>query len=253
MKSFSLKGLYVKLLDVLFPKGKTCALCGAELVAKTRYNLCASCIERLPEIGERRCICCGTEINNEADYCISCQNNDHFFEANRAPLKYEGVAEAMIKKLKFGGKRYIAEELGKLMSDEYIKSGFACDVLCFVPMSTAEQSERGFNQAELLANEVSGRLNITGEKLLVKVRDTSGQKHLTGRERRDNLKGVFALADRAAVKGKSVLVIDDVFTTGATINECARTLKRGGAKAVYSLTACITQYKLPTEPPSPAQ
>jgi Predicted amidophosphoribosyltransferases len=247
MKTVFLKSAFSKLADALFPKGKTCVNCKNELIAKTRYNLCADCIEKLPYVGEHRCISCGIEINNEADYCISCQNYDHFFEKNRAPLKYEGIGECLIKKLKFGGKRYLAEELGKLMTDEYIAVQFPCEVVTFVPMSGSEEKERGFNQAELLAKEVSKRLNMPLLTLLAKVRDTSGQKHLSGRERRDNLKGVFAVTDQKEAKGKTILIVDDVFTTGATINECARTLKRGGAKAVYSLTACVTQYKLPTE------
>lgn len=242
-----LKTTWNRFLDLVYPSGLTCVNCGAELVAETRYNLCASCTEKLPNLAEHRCKICGCEILNEADYCNNCQRFDHFFEANRAPLKYEGIATDLVKKLKFGNKQYIATELGKLMADEYLLANYNCDIITFVPMSDKEKKERGFNQSELLAREVSKRLNLPLSSALKKVKETDTQKQLTAKERRENLKEVFGIFDKSEVKGKIVLLIDDVFTTGATVNECSRILKKAGARQIYSLTACITQFKLEGE------
>lgn len=241
------KKLSASFLNLLFPENLTCVNCGAELLADTRCNFCAECMEKLPFIGKHRCTICGCELINEADYCNNCQKFDHFFERNVAPLKYEGVAAELIKKLKFGNKRYIASELAKLMTDEFILSGAAADIAVFVPMSAKEEKARGFNQSRLIAENVAARLNIPLSEELKKVRETDTQKKLTAAERRENLKSVFALFNKSGLKGKTVLLIDDVFTTGATVNECARVLKKAGVRKVYSLTACITQFKLNAE------
>lgn len=242
------KNIFIKLKNLikmaLYPEDITCTNCGAELISETRYNFCAKCMKELPFIANRRCEICGTEINNEADYCINCMNYDHFFEKNRAPLKYEGIAVSLIKKFKFGNKRYMAKEFCKMLADEYINAGYNCDIIIAVPMSNRELKERGFNQSALIAKETAKRLNLPYSEALIKIRDTSDQKHLKGKERRENLKGVFTVTDKTEVKGKTILLIDDVFTTGATINECSRTLKKSQARAVFSLTVCITQFKL---------
>lgn len=234
-------------LDALFPDGVSCVCCNKELSANTRDNLCAECMEDVLSFSHHRCQVCGVEIKNEADYCTRCMNFDRFFEKNRSPLKYEGVGEKLIKKLKFGGKLYVAEELAKLMCDEYINESYCCDLVCYVPMSDSEKKKRGFNQAELLAEHISKRLNLPLKNALIKTKDTSDQKHLLGKERRENLKGVFSVIAPQDIKGKTVVLIDDVFTTGATVNECSRTLKKAGAKGIYALTACVTQFAVEGE------
>lgn len=231
-------------LRALYPENITCINCGTELVSDTRYSFCSKCLNELPILSNNICLICGTEINNEAMYCINCMNYDHFYEKNRSLLKYEGLAVSLIKRFKFGNKRYIAEEFGKMLADEYLKAEYCCDLIIPVPMSISEYKERGFNQSALLAKEVAKRLNVAYSENLIKVRDTSTQKHLKGIERRKNLKSVFSVCDKAELKGKTILLIDDVFTTGATINECSRTLKKATARAVYSLTVCVTQFKL---------
>ena len=106
-----------------------------------------------------------------------------------------------------------------------------------------EEKERGYNQSELLAKEVGLRTGLSVFDNLKKVKETDRQKKLTAKERRENLKGVFDVVRADEIKGKNVLVIDDVYTTGATINECARVLKRAGARKVYSITAAQTAFK----------
>ncbi len=234
-------------IDALFPQDVSCVCCNQELTADTRYSLCSKCMEDVNNFSAHRCEVCGVEIKNEANYCNRCMNFDRFFEKNRSPLKYEGVGEILVKKLKFGGKIYIADELAKLMSDEYINQGYCCDAVCYVPMSPSEEKKRGFNQAELLATRVAGLLNLQLKNNLLKTKDTSDQKLLSGKERRENLKGVFEVFAPQDLKGKTILLIDDVFTTGATVNECSRVLKKTGARAVYALTACVTQFAIDGE------
>ncbi len=235
-----------RFLSALFPENVTCDKCGAELIAPTRYPLCADCLSKLPLIDGHICSVCGVPVSDEADYCLRCQNTKSYFEINRSPLCYEGTAKGLIYAMKFGGKRYISKTLGAMMSDCFVKYNMKADVAVFVPMTKREKRGRGFNQAQLLANEVSERLRIEVVPALDKVRETRSQKALGAKARAENMKGVFALSAedniKQAVKGKNVLIIDDVFTTGATANECARILLNSGrASRVSVLTAAITK------------
>lgn len=237
------KNAMQKFSDLLYPKGITCVNCGAELIADTRVDLCAKCTEGLVFNEGRRCPICGIGMHNEADYCDNCTKYDKYFDLNRSPLVYDGVGSDLIKKLKFGGKKYIAAELAKLMADEYYSENIKADVILFVPMTDKEIKERGYNQSELLACEMSARLGLPVAEKLVKTKDTDRQKKLSAKERRENLKDVFDVVGKEEIKGKNILIIDDVFTTGATVNECARVLKKAGARKVFSVTACITRFR----------
>ena len=116
-------------LSALYPEGITCDVCGAELVADTRYTLCADCLKRMPFITGHRCLVCGVPIKDEADYCLRCQRTESAFSKNISPLRYDGDARKLVYSLKFGKKKYIAAVLGAMMWDEYIRSGEACGVV----------------------------------------------------------------------------------------------------------------------------
>lgn len=231
----------------LFPENITCDLCGAELTAETRYPLCAACMEKLPVVGEHICKQCGVEIDDEADYCLRCQRVESRFDKNRSPLLYEGAAKGLIYAFKFAGKKYISNTLGAMMADCYLSRGMNADVIAFVPMSRKELRNRGFNQSELLAKNVAQRLNIPLYEALLKTKDTYQQKALTFKERAENLKGVFSVNGdaeiKAAIKDKNVLLVDDVFTTGATADECAKVLLKAKVKSVSVLSAAVTKRK----------
>lgn len=193
--------------DALYPMNCTCDVCGEELVADTRYRLCSECVEKLPFVGEHRCLSCGMPLKDESDYCNRCQYEKFAFVKNRSPLTYEGETKKMIYALKFGRKKYIAQTLGALMADEFLKSGMQADIIVFVPMT---------------------------------------QKELHGKERAINLEGAFSCAFEQ-VKNRRLLLIDDIFTTGATANECAKVLLKAGAREVNVLTSAVTTLKIPME------
>ena len=236
------KRAYNAVDDALFPKNITCDCCGGELVAETRYRLCAKCSEKLPMISGHICQVCGAPINDESDYCIRCQNQESVFERSRSPLVYEGTAKHLIYEMKFLGKQYIAETLGAMMADCFVSNNMSADVIVFVPMTDKEKRKRGFNQAELLAREVGERLNIPVLPALVKIKETPPQKELTREDREKNLDGVFKCVFDE-IRRLNVLLVDDIFTTGATSNECAKALLKGKAKSVNVLTATVTVQK----------
>lgn len=232
--------------ETLYPMNCTCDVCGEELVADTRYRLCADCIEKLPFVKGHICLSCGVPLSDESDYCNRCQYEKGAFTKNRSPLIYDGETKKMIYTLKFGGKKYLAETLGALMADKYLDCDMQSDIIVFVPMTEAEEKNRGFNQSELLANEVGKRLNIPVLPALVKIKDTKAQKELHGKDRAQNLDGAFACIFEQ-VKNRRILLVDDIFTTGATANECAKVLLKAKAREVNVLTAAVAKLKIPVE------
>lgn len=226
----------------LYPEDITCDMCGEELVAPTRYRLCAKCIEEMPFVGEHICLDCGVQIDNEADYCDRCQRMKGDFKINRSPLIYDGKARDMIHALKFGKKKYLVHTIGAMMADTFIKNNMQGEIIVPVPMTEKEKKKRGFNQAELLAYEIGARLDIPVLPALVKVKDTSAQKELSGKERAQNLEKAFEVV-YPQVKDRKILLVDDIFTTGTTVNQCAKALLKAKCSQVSTLTACITKLK----------
>ena len=245
-----IKALFKRMLDAfdgaLYTIDITCDACGNELVEDTRYRLCSECMEKLPFAKGHICLNCGVPLEDESDYCNRCQNQKSSFVKNRSPLVYDGEVKRLIYKLKFGKKTYIAQTLGALMADKYLECGMDAEIITFVPMTESEVKKRGFNQAELLANEVGKRLDVPVLPALVKIKSTSEQKQLKGKDRALNLEGAFACVFEQ-VKGRKILLVDDIFTTGATANECANTLLKAKAREVSVLTAAVTRLKIPVE------
>lgn len=232
--------------DALYPLDCTCDVCGEELVEDTRYRLCSHCIETLPFIKGHKCLCCGAPLKDESDYCNRCQYERGAFDKNRSPLAYDGDTKRIIYALKFGKKKYIAQTLGALMADTYLNESMDGEIIVFVPMTSEEEKKRGFNQSELLAYEVGKRLDIPVLPALVKIKDTKAQKELQGKDRALNLEGAFACVYEQ-VKKRKILLIDDIFTTGATANECSKVLLKAGARSVSVLTSAVAILKIPVE------
>lgn len=243
MKKEAFKKFYRYLGKLFFPENLTCDCCGAELVFPTRYNLCSKCMADTVFAEGKVCKSCGVPLDNEADYCLNCSGKGRGLVFNRSAVVYKGTAVKLIGALKFGGKRYIARLMGAMLADRFLDAGTAADALCFVPMTAKEEKARGFNQAELIAKNLADRLNIPLCDCLVKIRETAFQKELSGKERRENLKGAFAVKPGVSLSGKKIVLVDDVFTTGATADACASALKKARAAEISSLTFAVTAYQ----------
>jgi len=152
---------------------------------------------------------------------------------------FEGILREAVHVFKYEGARELAWPLSRLLVQRFKQSGldFGQAILAPVPLSNRKELERGFNQAGLLAEAVGKELNLevlTG--VLVKTKDTVSQTELKAEERKKNVKGSFDfIGEERLIKGKTILLVDDVMTTGSTLNECARVLKEAGAKAVWGM------------------
>ncbi len=217
------------LADLFYPQ--RCVGCGR----RASDVLCRGCFEALPWIGEPSCKRCGMPTAFETFVCEECKGVDFDFESARAPLRYEGVGKKIVHALKYGGYYRVVERLMAPMMQEVLTGRF--DVVIPVPLHRSRLRRRGFNQAELMARGLSEKIKTPVSDKLEAVRRTRDQVELTAAGRRENVAGAFRARD--AVRGR-VLLVDDVFTTGATLSACAGELRRAGAGEVHALSLCRT-------------
>jgi competence protein ComFC len=222
-----------RFLDVLFPP--FCCSCG-----ELGFELCPECINKITLIDQQKiCLICG-DISDRARICQDCQHSKPYFDQLRSWGEYSGVLRDVIQKYKFdhglGLTRFLSDP-----SIEFIQSwGIKINHIVPVPLSNSRLHARGYNQSALLASSISRSLHIEIKpRTLFRIKETFSQVGLNSKERKDNVFNAFK-ADNYENRNKSVLVIDDIATTGSTLNECARALKNAGAKEVFCYTVAKT-------------
>lgn len=210
------------LLELLFPP--RCFGCAAAGTA-----LCAGCRGSVAVVTPPVCARCGRPWEERLVACTDCPPEE--IAAARAPFLYQGPMATAIRSLKFSGWKVLARHLAGAMAEVW---DLDADVVTWVPLSRRRRSRRGFDQAELLARPVGRRLGLPVRGLLVRSRDTPPQARRGGEERRRALRDAFRAVGRPS---RTVLLVDDVLTTGATAAACARALGRRGSERVFLLTA----------------
>jgi competence protein ComFC len=228
------------ILDVVYPTDIKCIFCGDELDKKTSECTCESCLSKLPYNDKQICDCCGVSIDSISPICNECHSQTPSFFIARAPFEYADKIKSIINKFKYNNTKYLAKPLSHFMAKEYLKHNFNCNFIIFTPLFIEKLKVRGYNQAELLANELSLILNLpVRNDIIIKVKNTLSQTTLNHAERKLNLENAFKIVNKKAVKNKNILLVDDVFTTGATIEAISNLLKKSNAK-VYVLTIAHT-------------
>lgn len=219
------------LADLFYPQW--CVGCGG----RASDLLCPPCFESLPWTGSPACERCGLPTASETPACGACKYVDFAFETARAPLRYEGVGKEIVHALKYRGYTTVVGRLAAPLLAEAADGPGRFDAVVPVPLHGARLRRRGFNQAALLANGLAGRINTPVSDTLQVVRSTRDQVELSAAERRQNVAGAFSAGTRT--RGR-LLLVDDVFTTGATTNACAAALLDAGASEVHAITLCRT-------------
>lgn len=219
--------LRIRALDLLFPP--SCGVCGAG-----GSFLCDACRRRLPEAVPPRCLRCW--IPCPRPVCPDCSASS--LDGARTPFVFEGGARTLVHQLKFEYLHALAEPMAELLVGFLLTQSLPVDLVVPVPLHRRRSLRRGFNQSELLARGVAGRLGLELDaRSLRRRRNTPPQLQADDRPRREqNVRGAFTC--RSTLNGRSVLLVDDVLTTGATLRECAATLKASGAAQVYALAFC---------------
>jgi ComF family protein len=218
-------------LDMLFPA--CCAGC-----QRSGHVLCPACIAQIQPLPSPFCQLCGTPLSPEGT-CKYCQYHPLKLNGQRAVSLYQEPLRGSIHGLKYDGNTRLAEPLGLLLAQAYTRYGMRADMLIAVPLHSERQQQRGYNHAALLADVCSARLGVPlNSGVLVRQRATVAQIDLHPRERYQNVAGAFACASAPAsgvIKGRSIVIVDDVSTTGATLEACAVPLFSAGGKEVWGL------------------
>jgi len=230
MKPNEMLRLWDKIANGFFPR--RCAVCHD--ITDFDRLLCNDCEAGLGIIGENCCEKCGKPPED----CV-CGVYPQEYEACASAVEYYEAGKDIIREFKFNGQSSLARDMASLMA-EAVSLRFAdesFDIVVAAPMRRRAQADRGYNQSELLARELARLLELPYRKgALRKLRDTEHQAALGAGDRLVNLEGAIGVSKDFSAKDMTVLLVDDIMTTGATINECVRALKRSGAKAVYAAT-----------------
>lgn len=228
-------------LDALYPR--VCPLCERLLLPGEVY-VCADCAGKLPWAKEPRCQRCGKPIRSQENlYCADCARKEHLYIQGCAAFVYEGRLRQSVDKLKFFNRRCYAPFYGaamKIAGSSFIRKwGIRCVVP--VPMHPKKRAERGYDQAALIARELGRRtgLPVIGDAL-VRVRYTRASKRLGREMRQKNMRNAFAVRPGADIP-EPVLLVDDIYTTGMTMDEASKALRKAGVTQIFFMTLCIVR------------
>ncbi len=227
------------LSEALFPSSFTCDICGIETFGG---NLCLSCLKKVIYNCAPNCPICGRK-NVISEICMECKANAPKFKKAVSALIYENGSAVLIAKFK-NGHPYLKDYFAELLVERLFEMP-ELDCIVYVPMTKKAVRKREYNQAELLAKSISKRIDLPVIKnCVIKIKETNEQKSLSRKERAKNLKGCFKVEKASEIKGKRVLLIDDVLTTGATAEAITEKLLKAGADSVYLATVASVEYKL---------
>jgi len=238
------------LFDWLYPP--RCRACRGRILGRDAEYFCEHCREHIQLVGHPLCNVCGRPFPDASGgdhQCGVCLERPPQFIAARAwacyPREDDHPLREVVQKFKYARKVSLGRPLGRLMArgcQEFLRE-IDPDVIVPVPLYPKRLRWRGFNQSVLLAREVSRAYGIPMDPFLLQRRhETAAQTRLAEEERRRNVRGAFKLDSDRPIRGKRFLIVDDVYTSGATVNECSRTLKQGGATEIYVLTLARAVY-----------
>lgn len=224
-----------KVLDVFFFNKKwRCNVCGKEIFDGDYF--CEKCKNELPYNDGVICQHCGRKVESPTDYCLTCKGVLTNVDKSRSAFVYKKPINQMIAKAKYFGRKYYLDIFAEYLANVYFKNYFNADIIAFVPMTQNARKKRGYNQAQILAERVSEIINLPVLYGVSKKKETERQVTLNKAQRLKNLTEAYKITDKKSIKDKSVLIVDDVTTTGATAEALAGKLKKAGAKEVFLLT-----------------
>jgi len=237
------RNMFLQVRSVIWPD--RCPICSI-LIEKgnehEHFGLCPDCHATIKPLSEPLCKLCGRTLDKETGpvtgICGFCLKDPPKFDMARGYADYHGALARLIKDFKFKGRRKAVHSLARIIieAEQRLKTKEVVDAAIPVPLHNSRLSERGFNQAMDLARAVAQKRGIpvmTGE--LIRVRPTEPQFGLSAAKRKENMRGAFKAKNPEIIRGKRFLLVDDIITTGATVNECARILKKAGAEKVYAV------------------
>jgi len=229
-----IKNTLDKFIELVFPENNTCCICGYWDEEIGKKYICRECLLKLKSLQGHKCKICSKPLISSGDICMECIETPKFFKKVYSPYKYEGLLRDVIKDFKYNNKPYYYKMLGELLYQHIKDEKIDFDIITYVPLHKNKKRRRGYNQSQLIAKYIGNRMNVSSEKLIKRLVDTKPQNQLNREDRKNNLKNTFSSEKK--IKNKNILLVDDVYTTGTTLNACSEALLKVGAKNIYALT-----------------
>ena len=231
-------------ISFFFPK--ICSCCKQNLHANYTGNICIKCLNGLPKNDGLKCSTCDVQIQSQK-HCYDCSHNKNYFDLIKAPYKYEKSVKILIHNFKYSNRFFLAKDFSNAMADVIFKNSLdkQTDIITPVPLFITRKILRGYNQAALIAKEISKKTNIQySDKILTRKVYTKAQFLLNRKARQENLQQSFYINKKYIdkIKNKNILLVDDIVTTCATVNSCAKILKQEGAKKVFVISIARTSF-----------
>jgi competence protein ComFC len=227
-------------LELLYPEKNTCFICEDYDESINDKYICSHCEKLLIKLEPPLCIKCSKPIDyaSSIKLCQECYHEVRHFETAKAPFAYKGLIKEVIYLYKYYNKPYFYKMLGNLLVTYMNRTNYTdFDCIVSVPLHSSKIRKRGYNQSELLAKYISEKLSIPYVDALKRIKRTAKQSEQSRLERMRNLKNAFGTKKSAdKVINKTVLLVDDIFTTGSTVDECSKVLLNSGAAKVYVIT-----------------
>lgn len=230
-------------LNLIYPLSLKCSICEGVIQSEQEHEICHACLRQIIYISDRICVICGKMLDkatHKSVICSDCQQSKRSFACARSAVAYEGVVKEMIWQMKFYQNMKHIHFMAELMVDTWRHEYAHLPLQYLVPVPTTIEKlqQRGYNQAELLANEISMRTGVTVLQPLIRRSFTEGHTLKGKKDRWKTMGREYQFDDGAGidVTGATVLLIDDVFTTGATVENCTNELLQAGATCVSILT-----------------
>jgi competence protein ComFC len=235
-----MKKFLFRLIDFFYPL--TCSACGKKLDYLSQARICGSCKKSFPAVKGLLCQKCGVPLYDGGEHCYVCRKHpvEYCFDKMRSVYLYKDPPRSLILKFKYSNRTFLARDFALAMCETMKSHSFysGTDFIIPVPINIVRRIKRGYNQTELLANEISRETNIPAlNNVLFRSKITKPQFKLSKSERWKNIENSFFVQNNnSVIKDKTILLIDDIVTTSATVSSCSLVLKTAGAKKVYVLT-----------------
>jgi ComF family protein len=225
-----------ELAELLVPEKNLCYICNYRDEYIGESHICKSCNTELERLKGLLCSKCSKPLDHDSYLCDECLLRVKSFERAIAPLEYTGLVKKLVREYKYGGKSYLYKFFGHMivesLEEEKIE-GF--DAIVPVPLHKSKLRTRGYNQSELIAKYISLKIGSPVLKLIIRTKKTVPQSSLTGEKRWMNVKDAFEYSEKPG-RVSRILLVDDIYTTGATLNACASILQENGTNQIWCVT-----------------